>query len=166
MSAVFSSCRTWRYSLGREVDPLLGRGTLLLLGVNPSDADEETNDQTIRKDMGFCRVLGFARITKGNLFAYCSKDIRGLRDAADPIGPDNDEALRRLMGEADAVVACWGPTAKVPRALRGRWREVTAIAAEMGVALQCFGTAKDGQPLHTLTLSYRLPLRPWVPPLD
>ena len=49
--------RVYRYWLLRrwdETKPMLG-----IIGVNPSTADEEIDDQTIRKDIGFCKRLGF-----------------------------------------------------------------------------------------------------------
>jgi len=171
-SAVISPCGTYRLELARDVelDPLmvglLGPGcTTLLIGVNPSTADAVQNDATIRKDIGFAQRLGWARILKGNKFAYRATDVRELAMAADPVGPGNDVHLERMMREAAIVVACWGPLSKLPARLRGRWREVVAIAERVGKPLHCFGTAKDGQPLHTLMLPYSTPLVRWSPPL-
>lgn len=162
MSAVFSACRTWRWRLDREfVQP---GPAVAILGVNPSTADEATNDQTIRKDIGFGSRLGWGRIIKANKFAYCSTDIKGLRSAPDPVGPENDAYLEQIMREADQVIAAWGPLAKLPPNLRRRWRKVTSIADRLGVSLFCFGTAKDGQPLHTLMLAYDTPLIEWKRP--
>lgn len=159
--AVLSDCGLYRYTLERH----LGAGPkALILGVNPSTADAEIDDHTIRKDMGFARKHGWGRVLKGNLFAYRSTDIKGLRGVPDPNGPYNDYYLHAMMREADIVVAAWGPTSKLPPDLRYRWREVVGIAARAGKPLMCFGTAKDGQPLHTLMLSYALPLIPWSPP--
>lgn len=162
VSAVFSPCRTWRYRLDRD----LGHDGpfVAILGVNPSDAGETANDQTIRKDIGFARRLGWGGIIKGNLFGFVSKDIKGLRAAPDPRGPENDAYLRQIMVEAHQVVAAWGPTAKLPPHLRKRWTTVAKIADDLGVPLYCFGTAQDGQPRHTLMLAYDTPLIEWKRP--
>jgi hypothetical protein len=69
LSAVFSPCGIYRLELRREVDPLLAGLTAALCGVNPSTAGAEDNDATIRKDMGFARVLGWSHIIKINKFA-------------------------------------------------------------------------------------------------
>lgn len=138
---------------------------MALLGVNPSTADELKNDQTIRKDMGFGERHGWGRIIKGNKFAFCAKDVNALKLATDPRGPENDAFLEQIMREADQVIACWGPLAKLPPNLRGRWRSVADIADRAEKALWCFGTAGDGQPLHTMTLAYDTPLVPWRRPL-
>lgn len=162
MSAIISPCGTYRYHLSRD----LGRPgpTVALLGVNPSTADATVNDATIRKDLGFGARLGWGRIVKGNKFAYRATDVRELRAAADPVGPENDHHLRAIIRDADIVVACWGPLSKLPKNLRARWLEVVAFAAAAGVQLQCFGTSQDGQPRHTLMLAYDTPLRLWEPP--
>lgn len=161
-SAIFSPCGTWRYRLERD----LGRDgpTVALYGVNPSTAGETVNDATIRKDMGFGERHGWGRIVKGNKFAFCSTDIKGLRVAADPKGPENDAHLEQIMRDADIHIACWGPLGKLPPHLRRRWRTVVAMAQRLGVELHCFGTAKDGQPLHTLMLAYDTPLITWKAP--
>lgn len=158
-SAIISPCGLYRTRLEREIS---GDGLVAaIIGVNPSKADAEIDDATIRKDMGFARRFGWRKIIKGNKFAYRATDVRVLRDVADPIGPHNDAALEAMMREADIVVAAWGPLAKLPPNLRSRWLDVVAIADRIGKPLHCFGTAKDGQPRHTLMLSYDTPLLPW-----
>ena len=158
-SAILSPCSLFRYRLEREVSH---EGLVAaILGVNPSTADAEIDDHTIRKDMGFARRFGWRKIIKGNKFAFRATDVRELRRAHDPVGPENDTHLERIMRDADIVVAAWGPLAKLPPQLRSRWREVVAIADRVGKPLHCFGTAKDSQPRHTLMLAYNTPLLPW-----
>lgn len=159
-SAIISSCGLYRYRLEREVQE---NGIVAaILGVNPSTADAEVDDATIRKDMGFARRLGWRRIIKGNEFAWRDTDVRRLRTALDPVGPDNDVHLEAIMREADIVVAAWGPLAKLPRELRARWKGVVDIARwQVGKPLYCFGVAQDGQPKHTLMLAYDTPLELW-----
>lgn len=163
MSAVISPCGTYRYTLGRIVDPLLGGQHVALIGVNPSTADARMNDATIRKELGFAARLGWAEITKVNLFAYRATDVRELANAADPVGPRNDEYVEWAIANNPLIIACWGPLAKLPKHLRGRWREVVQMAEKLGKPLHCFGTAQDGQPRHPLMLSYTTPLERWAP---
>ena len=160
-SAIISECGLYRPRLDRDMG--LPGLTAAILGVNPSTADGETDDATIRKDYGFCRRNGIGRFIKGNKFAFRATDVRELRTARDPIGPMNDAYLEQMMREADLVIAAWGPLSKLPPHLRGRWKRVVSIAREVGKPLHCFGTAKDGQPLHTLMLGYDAPLQRWTP---
>lgn len=161
-SAVLSPCGTWRYRLDRD----LGQDgpTVAVIGVNPSTADADTDDATIRKVMGFGRRLGWGSLIMVNKFAYRSPDVRALRRAADPIGPQTDVHLQWIMYPADIVIAAWGPLAKLPPALRNRWRTVAATAEIGGVKLQCWGVATDGHPRHPLMLAYETPLVPWAAP--
>lgn len=164
MSAVISSCGSYRMRLDRDVSVMLGGPVAALIGVNPSTADATENDHTIRKDLGFAGVHGWSRIIKGNKFAWRATDVRELARSDDPIGPECDDYLREIFAEADVIVPCWGPLSKLPARLRGRWVAVAALMRATGKPIMCFGTSKDGQPLHTLTLAYSTPLVPWSEP--
>lgn len=159
MSAIISPCGRYRTRLERD----LGQPgpVVAIIGVNPSTADATANDQTIRKDIGFGRILGWTRIIKGNKFAYRATDVRELAFVSDPVGRDNDLHLEQIMRDADICIAAWGPLSKLPLRLRGRYLDVLRIAREVGKPLHCFGVAKDGQPRHTLMLPYSTPLTLW-----
>lgn len=163
MSAILSDDGRYRYRLEREVSDV--GCVAAIFGVNPSTADATTNDATIRKDMGFARINGWRRIIKGNLFAYRATDVRELARVPDPNGPDNDHHIWSIMTDADVVVVAWGPTSKLPRQLRERWRVVAHMAIRCRKPLWCLGVANDGQPRHTLMLPYASPLVPWMAPL-
>mgnify|MGYP000368458646 CR=1 FL=1 len=163
MSAVFSECGQYRLRLDREVD-LFGGPTAALIGVNPSKANGTENDATIRKDIGFAKRFGWSHIIKGNEFAWCATDVRELAYVDDPVGSENDAYLRQIMAEADIIVPCWGPLAKVPKRFRSRWLEVVGIADELSKPLWCIGTVADGQPRHTLMTPYTTPLTEWKRP--
>lgn len=164
MSAVLSPCGTYRYRLERRlVEPVTGP-TVAWIMVNPSTADAEADDATIRKVSGFSRRLGFRRILVGNLFAYRATDVRALRNAPDPIGSQNNAHVGRIMSEADTHIVAWGSLAKLPGALRSRWFAIDNMAGFLGIPLMCLGTASDGHPLHPLMLGYERELRPWRRP--
>lgn len=162
MSAVISPCGLYRYRLERR--GLSGGGAVAWIMVNPSTADATQDDATIRKVVGFTERLGGGWAIVGNKFAYRATDVRELRTAKDPRGPENDAHLEQIMREAPLVIAAWGPLAKLPDVLRRRWRTVCAMADRAGVELMCLGTAQDGQPRHPLMLAYDTPLTPWKRP--
>jgi hypothetical protein len=87
-----------------------------------------------------------------------------LRTAQDPLGPENDRHLRDIMSAAPTVIFAWGPLAKLPPALRNRWKEIANLADEIGCTPMCLGTTQDGQPRHPLMLAYSTPLTPWRRP--
>ena len=65
----FSSCRTYRYVLWRELDAANPRYALFI-GLNPSTADEVADDPTIRRCKDFARRWGYGAVCVANLFAY------------------------------------------------------------------------------------------------
>lgn len=162
-SAVISDCGRYRYSLERDG---AGEGRTVVIMVNPSTADAEQDDATIRKLKGFGARNQWGRLIVGNLFAYRATDVRELRKPIDPIGPENDWRLREMMQDADRLVFAWGPLdSKEPPRFRGRWRTVAEMARVLGLQPLCIGEpAKSGQPCHPLMLSYDLPIVPWSEP--
>lgn len=164
MSAIISACRLYRYRLERDVDPLLGSKLIAFVMVNPSTADAETDDATIRKVVGFAGRMGARRVVVGNLFAFRATDIKALRDAPDPVGVENDAHLRRILGEADVCVAAWGALTKLPPGLRRRWAQFHDMATAAGTSLMCLGTARDGHPLHPCMIGYERPVIEWRRP--
>lgn len=161
-SAIISPCGKYRYRLERH--GLSGSGAIAWIMVNPSTADAEHNDQTIKKVMGFSERFGAGWLIVGNKFAYRSKDITDLRHAGDPCGADNTMHLKAIMADASRVIVAWGALAKLPPHLRHQWRTVCEIADDLGRELHCLGTAQDGQPLHPCMLGYDRPLIPWKRP--
>lgn len=109
--AVLSSDGVYRYTLTRLVDPeLLGpyRGTVNFVMLNPSTADAQVDDPTVRKCMGFAGRWGFQRLVVTNLYALRATDSTKLLDHRDPVGPGNDAAIREAAEIADLVLVAWG----------------------------------------------------------
>jgi len=143
--AEFSPCRRWRYTLTRQWSD----GEVInVIGLNPSTADETALDPTCRRCVGFARAWGFGAYVMTNIFAYRSTDPKGLLTVDDPVGPENDIAIRRVAFDANLVVAAWG----VHGALHDRGAQVVKMLQEMGVTVLCLGTTKAGHPRHPLYL--------------
>lgn len=160
-SAVISGCGAYRYRLERAI----ARGrTAAVIMVNPSTADASADDATIRKVKGFAERNEIGHIIVGNKFAFRATNIKDLRIAADPVGPDNDHHLEQIMRDADLHIVAWGPVAKLPSHLRDRWRDVVAVADRVGCKLLCLGTAQDGHPRHPLMLKYSSEVVDWHRP--
>lgn len=149
--ATFSGCRRYRYVLERHWDDALP--AVLFIGLNPSTADEQADDPTVRRCVRFAQDWGYGSLLLANLFALRSTDPKGLLDAADPVGRWNDRWLKRLESRASLSVAAWG----VHGTLRDRDRTVAARL----VNLHCLGTTKDGHPRHPLYLRADTQPRPF-----
>lgn len=76
--------------------------------LNPSTADAEVDDPTIRRCIGYAKSWGFGELIVCNLFAYRATDPKDLKKCADPSGPENDNTIRMAMLEADTVICAWG----------------------------------------------------------
>ncbi len=143
MSAYLSPCRTWRYSLTRDVAPLDGQGTVTFVMLNPSTADENVDDRTIIRCKGFARRWGFAQLKVVNAYALRATDPAALWLADDPVGPENDCTIAKVVGGSDLVVCAWGANIE-----RERERAVLALISDP----HCLKVTKDGHPGHPLYL--------------
>ncbi len=147
----------YRYELWR---PLAGRtrGRLLVIGVNPSIATGTIPDPTVNVLCCYGTRLGFSGLDLGNLFGLISTDPRGVREHADPIGPENDERLLVMALRAELVVAAWGNNGT----FLDRDRVVAELLSRAGVQLHCLALTKDGHPHHPL----RMKLPSWPIPFN
>lgn len=152
--AIFSACRTYRYSLWRTWS---GRGTYArFIGLNPSTADETKDDPTIRRCIAFAKAWGYDGVVMLNLFAFRATSPSDMMKADDPVGPDNDGWLIDSMPER--AVAAWGTHGT----FMGRDRAVKQILAGR---LYYLRLTKDGHPSHPLYLPGTLQPTKWDEPL-
>jgi hypothetical protein len=147
--ARFSIDRRYRYALWRVWDR--GRGVCDFLLLNPSTADEATNDPTSERCERRARRWGFGGLIVTNLFALCATDPAGLRRVADPIGPENDAAILEAARGAGLVLGGWGHHG----AYLDRAAAVRALLAGLGVTPYGLALTKRGEPAHPLYLGQR-----------
>jgi hypothetical protein len=134
--------------------------------LNPSTADETTNDPTIRRCIGYAKRWGSGGVVVANLFALCSTDPGGLLEIDDPVGPENDDSLaavaRSAAAERTPLVCAWGSgVGRLGRVARARAERVLEVLARAGVEPLALAVTKDGSPGHPLYLSAELEARPW-----
>ena len=153
-SAVFSSCRKYRYLLTRVQTG--GRGSCLFIMLNPSVADACTDDPTVRRCSGFAGRWGYCQLEVVNLFGFMATRPEQLRDANDPVGPDNDTHIIHALERADLVVAAWGNHGT----LQGRSRFVMQVLHATGRTVFNLGVNGSGEPVHPLYVPYGTPLLP------
>jgi hypothetical protein len=130
-----------------------------LCGINPSTADADTDDATIRKDIGFITRWGGSRLIKFNVFGYRATDVRELAKVADPFGPDLDSYTDQIISEADVLIPCWGNRSKIPQKLRPALIRMKEKLRDSGKPVMVFGFTKSGDPKHPLMLGYDTLLR-------
>lgn len=136
--------------------------TLTIVMLNPSKADDEIDDPTVRKCVGFGQRLGYGRMYVVNLFSLRATDPTELRHRSGRV-LSNIAAVRSRLRVADGVVFAWGasilhaPPDPRARALRG----LAEVADELDVEPWCLGVSKEGHPRHPLMLPYTTPLEMW-----
>lgn len=152
-TAVLSACGTYRYELRRQWGPAPLCAWVLL---NPSTADAEVDDPTIRRCVGFARSWGAGGIVVVNLFALRSRDPAQLGRHADPVGPLNESSWQQAAAAAPVVVCAWGAH---PMAKAAAPALLVALQAR-GADVRCLGTTKSDAPRHPLYVRADAPLRP------
>lgn len=141
--AEFSPCRRYRYTLTRTLRD--GNGsTMAVIGLNPSTATETTDDPTVRRCIRFAIREGFGRFVMLNAFGYRATDPTDMKSVRDPVGEGNDDAIRRVVADADLTVFAWGTHG-------GHMNRHDAILDLVGPQ-HCLGVTKAGFPKHPLYL--------------
>ena len=110
--ATLSPCRQYRYDLLRVWEPENEQRVVFVM-LNPSTADHEVDDATIRRCIGFGKRMGMGGLTVVNLFAYRTKSPKVMFtrqfQGTDTVGPDNRSYWARHCITASAHVICgWG----------------------------------------------------------
>lgn len=93
----------------------------------------------------------------GNLFAFRATDPKVMKAAVDPVGAENDLALKEIHMDAQLTIAAWGANGKY----LGRAAAVRELL-ERHHDLQGLRWLSCGEPQHPLYLSKNqgpLPLR-------
>ena len=141
-SAIFSPDRIYRYSLSRTWN--IEKPFVAFIGLNPSTADENIDDPTVRRCMGYATDWHFGGMVMLNLFAYRSTDPNQLQKVKDPIGPENDIYIRFNSKLAGLIIVAWG--------IRGDYLSRDLVVLNFLKRPYCLALSKNGAPRHPLYL--------------
>ena len=139
-TATFSECRKYRYALWRTWDT--SKPYLMFVGLNPSTADEKTDDPTVTRCINYAKSWGYGGVCMVNLFAFRATEPNVMKAASEPVGKDNDDWLKKLANEAGLVVAAWGND--------GSYMDRSKKIRELLPNLHCLKINKSGEPAHPL----------------
>ena len=143
----------YRFTLKRVWDD--GKPNICFLMLNPSTANGDADDPTIRSCVRISKHNGFGSLTIVNLFAFITSDPKKLLENPLAVGyPQNDRAIREAVISANYKIVCaWGnfPMAR---------KRATLLLLGMlrGLNLYCLGTNKNGSPKHPLYAKSDSPL--------
>ena len=137
--AVIDEAGVYRYSLSRRWSD---GDVVTWIMLNPSTADANTDDPTIRRCIGFSKSWGYGALRVVNLYAYRATKPDALKAVADPIGPEHAIHFAGALHASALVVAAWGACkhAKIDH--------VKNILTN--TLVHCLGITANGSPKHPL----------------
>lgn len=144
---------TWMYA-----DQGVPKACVFIM-LNPSTADGDIDDPTIRKCVGFAWRWDFERVEIVNLFAYRATKPGELLKADDPIGSDNLMHVRSALERAGRVLCAWGAHGGhlgQDRTMMG-WLDAAGVSRPLSL-----GITRDGYPRHPLYVPYGNPLSRYI----
>ncbi len=139
-TAALSDCRRYRFALWRTWDA--SKSYALFIGLNPSTADEKSDDPTLVRCINYAKLWGYGGVCMANLFAYRATDPVKIKEVNDPIGRGNNIWLAKLAKNAGIVIAAWGN--------HGAYLSRSDEVRQLLPTLYCLKLNKSGEPAHPL----------------
>lgn len=149
--ATFDVSHKFRYKLWRIWDS--ERPKITFIGLNPSTADQDTNDPTMRRLINFCSRNNYGGLYMTNLFSVIATDSKELKQLTNPVDyPEikNTKTIYTIQDCAklsDKVVFCWGRSKYHPSMINHCLKIIETFPDAY-----CFGFNSDGSPKHPLYL--------------
>lgn len=143
--AIFSDDGTRRLMLYRIWDE--SKKIALCVGLNPSAANADQDDHTIKLLSGYMTEMGFGGFRMVNLFSIISSDPAIL--LTEEAKKNEDADLGIVFGFAlmcQEIIFCWGAFEEA----KGRAKRLVDFFSDA----KCFGVGKDGSPWHPRACHY------------
>lgn len=158
---------SYRYLLSRTTTTLNKR-VLLVCMLNPSTADEETNDPTISRVIRLAENGGYGRLLVLNLLAIRATKPADIWLHQDPCGEDNwqtwNNSLKELDPEQDTISVAWG---RSPKGVNQSSQFIHALT-KASCCLKLWTSPimtwvknLDGSPRHPLYIGAKTELQPY-----
>ena len=155
-NAYLSKCGKYRYWLKREWKTGGNGKDVCFIMLNPSTADENTDDPTIRRYMGFAQQWGFSSLTVRNLFPYRATKPKDLLNVTDPSNGARGLLEMDVARWSHFVIVAWGSWVPFNQ-------DIEALKILSTVPLYCLGKTKNGKPRHPLYAPLATEVIPFVP---
>ena len=126
--------------------------SVLFIMLNPSTADADVDDPTIRRCVAFAKRWNYERLEVLNLFAYRTKnpcELLKLTHNDDPVGHENQRWFDRCAfdhGRCGLIICAWGAHGNHIN------QDETALGWIEDAPRYALGVTKDGHPKHPLYL--------------
>ena len=150
----------YRYILGTR-----GTNPLICIGINPSTAQPDDLDNTLKSVERIALGNGFDSFIMFNVYAQRATDPDAMeRQCNEALHRENLEAFRYVLGisKAPAVWAAWVTIIEKRDYLPRCVRDMVAAGEEFGAKWYCAGAiSKKGHPHHPLYLRKDEKIRPF-----
>ena len=141
----------YRYILGTR-----GKNPLICIGINPSTAEPDNLDNTLKSVERIARGNGFDSFIMFNVYAQRATDPDAMERTCNPqLHKENLEAFRYVLSisQRPAVWAAWGAIIEKRDYLADCVRDMVQAGQEYGASWYCAGAiTKKGHPHHPLYL--------------
>jgi len=159
--ALISECGQFRYLLSRRWAGDGGTRPLLFVMLNPSTADADVDDPTIRRCIAFAKAHAYEAMQVVNLFAFRTTYPADLKRVGCPVGPQNDAVIESAVRWSHKVCVAWGAHASHLRVER-RVQDVMPMLWRNGYTPWCLQITRSGYPAHPLMLRADCRLQPFT----
>ena len=150
----------YRYILGTR-----GKNPLICIGINPSTAEPDNLDNTLKSVERIALGNGFDSFIMFNVYAQRATSPDDMeRVCNDRLHRENLEAFRYVLSisEAPAIWAAWGAIIEKRNYLPACVRDMLRAGMEYGARWYCAGpVTKKGHPHHPLYLRKDEKLKPF-----
>ena len=150
----------YRYILGTR-----GKKPLICIGINPSTAEPDHLDNTLKSVERIALGNGFDSFIMFNVYAQRATDPDAMEKRCNlRLHKENLEAFRYVLSisEKPAVWAAWGAIIEKRDYLADCVRDMVAVGQEYGAGWYCAGAiTKKGHPHHPLYLRKDEKLKPF-----
>lgn len=153
-SAIFSEDKTHRFYLKRSwvLDNEEER-KITFIGLNPSIANHENDDPTIRRLIGFTKFFEYNSFEIVNLYSLICTNPKEV-DFEKLLNENNNHYLNNI--DSHKIIFCWGKNRNWPN-----WNKIIKKLVDKYPYIYCFGRNKDGSPKHPLYLKADTTLEKW-----
>ena len=150
----------YRYILGTR-----GKNPLICIGINPSTAEPENLDNTLKSVERIALGNGYDSFIMFNVYAQRATDPDAMEQVCNPLlHKENLEAFRYVLSLSSrpGVWAAWGTIIEKRKYLPECLRDMLAVGEELGARWFCAGAvSKKGHPHHPLYLRKDEKLKPF-----
>jgi hypothetical protein len=150
----------YRYILGTR-----GKNPLICIGINPSTAEPDNLDNTLKSVERIAHGNGFDSFIMFNVYAQRATSPDDMEKVCNPLlHRENLDAFRYVLSisEKPAVWAAWGAIIEKRKYLPDCVRDMLAAGEEFGASWYCAGAiTKKGHPHHPLYLRKDEKIRPF-----